>query len=95
MSHDRAFLNNVVTDIISFNKKKLKYHPGNFDSFQRRKQEKLKEQQRAGSFEIIFLFPQLQEKGKKKQKEIKELIEKYKQQVQAHDPNQKMGMVRS
>jgi ATPase subunit of ABC transporter with duplicated ATPase domains len=46
VSHDRAFLNAVAKDIIYFNKKKLKYHPGNFESFQQRKEEKLREQQR-------------------------------------------------
>lgn len=83
VSHDRAFLNAVATDIIFFNNKKLKYHPGNWDSFQQRKEEKLHAQQKK------------HEKEEKKKKEIKESIEKYKQQVRAHNPSGNMGMVRS
>ena len=83
VSHDRAFLNAVATDIIFFNNKKLKYHPGNWDSYQQRKEEKLHAQEK------------LHEKEEKKKKEIKESIEKYKQQVRSHNPQGNMGMVRS
>ena len=33
VSHDRAFLNSVATDIMHFTHKKLKYYPGNYDDF--------------------------------------------------------------
>jgi len=33
VSHDRDFLNNIVTDIIHLNNKKLTYYKGNYDSF--------------------------------------------------------------
>lgn len=96
VSHDRAFLNAVVTDIIYFTKKRLKYHPGDYDSFVKRRQERLEEQARVvienNSTESTF---QRYAEEEKKKKQIKESIEKYKQQVRAHDPNGNLGMVRS
>lgn len=83
VSHDRFFLNDLVTDIIYFSNKKLAYYQGDFDGFQKNKDEKLKAQQKQA------------EKDEKKKREIKESIEKYKQQTRSHDPNAKMGMVRS
>ena len=35
VSHDRGFLNEVCTDMVVFDKQKLAYHRGNFDSFAR------------------------------------------------------------
>jgi len=39
VSHDRAFLDIVCTDIIHFYKRQLHYYPGNFSDFQRIKSE--------------------------------------------------------
>ena len=39
VSHDRCFLD-VCTDIITFEHKRLKYHPGNYSEFERHQQEK-------------------------------------------------------
>lgn len=35
VSHDRAFLNDVVTDIIHMADKKLRYYRGNYDGFEK------------------------------------------------------------
>ena len=42
VSHDRIFLNNVVTDIIHLEYKKLTYYKGNFNSFETTREEKRK-----------------------------------------------------
>ena len=41
VSHDRAFLNNVTTDTIHFYSEKLDYFKGNYDSFEKTRNEKL------------------------------------------------------
>jgi len=41
VSHDRIFVNNTVTDIVHFFDKKLTYYPGNYDAFEKVRQEKL------------------------------------------------------
>jgi len=41
-----AFLNQVVTDIIYFTNMKLKYSPGNYDSFLKRREERIKARQK-------------------------------------------------
>jgi len=46
VSHDRAFLNSIVTDIIHFHKKQLSYHVGDLDNFLQRKAEKSLHHQR-------------------------------------------------
>lgn len=47
VSHSRSFLNVVTTDIIHLHAKKLDTYHGNYDSFVRTRQERLKNQQRA------------------------------------------------
>ena len=42
VSHDRGFLNEVCTDTIEFKDKKLTYYRGNFDTFVKLKNEKMK-----------------------------------------------------
>jgi ATPase subunit of ABC transporter with duplicated ATPase domains len=42
VSHDRGFLNEVCTDIIEFEKKKLIYYRGNYDSYVKTADEKIK-----------------------------------------------------
>ncbi|KAG7374463.1 ABC transporter [Nitzschia inconspicua] len=42
VSHDRGFLNEVCTDTIEFKNKKLTYYRGNFDTFVKLKEEKMK-----------------------------------------------------
>jgi energy-coupling factor transporter ATP-binding protein EcfA2 len=42
VSHDRAFLDAVATDIIHFHLKRLDYYPGNFSAFQQQREEKQK-----------------------------------------------------
>ncbi len=46
VSHDRGFLNEVCTDIIEFNKKKLTYYKGNYDIYVRTSEEMVKNQMR-------------------------------------------------
>mmetsp|Transcript_2245 Transcript_2245/g.9725 ORF Transcript_2245/g.9725 Transcript_2245/m.9725 type:complete len:781 (-) Transcript_2245:119-2461(-) len=46
VSHDRSFLNEVVTDVIHFNRKKLEYYKADYDRFEQRRAEKLREQKR-------------------------------------------------
>lgn len=46
VSHDRAFLNEVCTDIIHFKNQKLTYYKGNYDSFEASRRESLLVQQR-------------------------------------------------
>ena len=46
VSHDRSFLNTVVTDIILFHKQKLEYFRTDYDHFVVRRAEKLREQRR-------------------------------------------------
>jgi len=40
VSHARSFLNNVCTDIIHYDNLKLVYYKGNYDNFERIKEEK-------------------------------------------------------
>ena len=47
VSHDRAFLNNVATDVIHFYSEALTYYKGNYDDFERIRGEKLLNQKRA------------------------------------------------
>lgn len=46
VSHDRAFLNNVATDIIHFYSESLAYYKGNYDDYERIRGEKLLNQRR-------------------------------------------------
>ncbi len=46
VSHDRGFLNEVCTDIIEFDKKKLTYYRGNYDSYVKARDEKIKNDMR-------------------------------------------------
>lgn len=46
VSHDRAFLNNVATDIIHFYSESLTYYKGNYDDYERIRGEKLLNQKR-------------------------------------------------
>eukprot|EP01128_Nolandella_sp_AFSM9_P004691 TRINITY_DN2145_c0_g1_i1.p1 TRINITY_DN2145_c0_g1~~TRINITY_DN2145_c0_g1_i1.p1 ORF type:complete len:715 (-),score=197.03 TRINITY_DN2145_c0_g1_i1:199-2319(-) len=47
VSHDREFLNFVVTDIIHLHQCQLHHYPGNYDGFELVRNNRLKEQQRA------------------------------------------------
>eukprot|EP00624_Nannochloropsis_granulata_P006907 evm.model.NODE_539_length_7914_cov_27.290876.3 len=46
VSHDRAFLNEVTTDIMDFKNKTLTYYRGNYDTFEAVRMEKIKNQRR-------------------------------------------------
>jgi ATP-binding cassette, subfamily F, member 3 len=47
VSHDRRFLNTVVTDVIHLSNKKLDYYKGDYDTFERTRAERSKHQARA------------------------------------------------
>jgi len=47
ISHDREFLNMVVTDVIHFHEQKLAYYSGNYDSFEIIRNERLLNQKRS------------------------------------------------
>lgn len=47
VSHDRDFLNNVTTDTIHFYTEKLTYYKGNYDTFERARNERLTNQKKA------------------------------------------------
>lgn len=42
VSHDRGFLNEVCTDIMEFKRKKLTYYRGNFDTYVKLRDEKIR-----------------------------------------------------
>lgn len=46
VSHDRKFLNEVATDIIHLHSQHLDYYAGNYDTFEKTKTEKLKNQRK-------------------------------------------------
>jgi ATP-binding cassette, subfamily F, member 3 len=46
VSHDRGFLNEVTTDIIEFEKQKLTYYKGNYDTYVKTADEKIKNSMR-------------------------------------------------
>ncbi|ESN98429.1 hypothetical protein HELRODRAFT_185827 [Helobdella robusta] len=46
VSHDRAFLNNVATDILYLNAQKIESYKGNYEDFCKTREERLKNQQR-------------------------------------------------
>ena len=46
VSHDRSFLNSVCTDIIHLNNKMLDVYKGNYESFHKTREERLKNQQK-------------------------------------------------
>lgn len=50
VSHDREFLNNIVTDIIHLHNKKLTYHKGNYESFIKNKKDAKPDRR------LLFLF---------------------------------------
>lgn len=41
MSHDRTFVNNVITDVIHFENKALTYYKGDYDTFEKTRIEKV------------------------------------------------------
>lgn len=47
VSHDREFLNEVVTDVIHLDKQKLNYYRGDYTSFEESRAERARHQQRA------------------------------------------------
>lgn len=46
VSHDRTFLNNVITDVVHFYRKELNFYRGNYDTFEKTRLEQLKSQKR-------------------------------------------------
>ena len=46
VSHDRAFLNNVVTDVVYLHTQQLDTYKGNYEVFNNTRTERLKSQQR-------------------------------------------------
>lgn len=42
VSHDRAFLNNVVSDVIHLHNQKLEYYKGDYDTFERTRMERVR-----------------------------------------------------
>lgn len=47
VSHDRGFINNVITDVIHFYRRELTYYRGDYDTFERTRLGLLKEQRKA------------------------------------------------
>jgi ATP-binding cassette subfamily F protein 3 len=59
VSHDRAFLNEICSDIILFKNQKLTYYRGNYDAFESARKESLLVQQRqfaAQQEKVLYLF---------------------------------------
>jgi len=59
VSHDRNFLSTVTDETIIFKNKKLVYHPGNYDDWERNSEEQRRRKTRlleVGSFVFEFLF---------------------------------------
>eukprot|EP01119_Soliformovum_irregulare_P022645 TRINITY_DN7799_c0_g1_i3.p1 TRINITY_DN7799_c0_g1~~TRINITY_DN7799_c0_g1_i3.p1 ORF type:complete len:513 (-),score=156.15 TRINITY_DN7799_c0_g1_i3:44-1582(-) len=81
VSHDRAFLNQIVTDVLYFNNKKLHVQSGDFDAFQKRKDERITWQKNEA------------EKEDKEKARLKNSIEKYKQKSRGKDGRAAMPMV--
>ena len=52
VSHDRALLNAVATDIILFAKQQLKYYAGNYDAFEQAKAERLAKQRHLYDWQV-------------------------------------------
>ena len=46
VSHDRGFLNEVVTDVVEFKSHKLKYYKGDYDTYVKTAEEAVKNQKR-------------------------------------------------
>ncbi len=57
VSHDRAFLNAVATDIIHFDNKKLTYYPGNYEDYIRITTEKREKQKHLFDWQVYLDFP--------------------------------------
>lgn len=47
ISHDRMFLNNVITDVLHFHRKELITYRGNYSNFEKVRAEQIREQKRA------------------------------------------------
>jgi ATP-binding cassette, subfamily F, member 3 len=47
VSHDRRFLNSVVTDVIHLHNKSLEYYKGDFDTYERTRAERSRCQEKA------------------------------------------------
>lgn len=56
VSHDRAFMNEVCTDIIQFKDQKLEYFRGNYDAFESSYREQLVVQQRQHEAQKVKLL---------------------------------------
>jgi ATP-binding cassette subfamily F protein 3 len=46
VSHDRAFINNVITDTVYLSNRTLAYYKGNYDAFEKTREEQLKQQKK-------------------------------------------------
>lgn len=46
VSHDRVFLNNIITDVVFLHNKKLQYYKGNYDTFETVREDQFKQQRR-------------------------------------------------
>jgi len=71
VSHDRAFLNAVATDIMHFHKKQIKYYPGNFDAFQQARADRLQKMEN------------IQETIDKKVKHMEQTVSRMQQQLKS------------
>ncbi|KAL3775725.1 hypothetical protein ACHAW5_002937 [Stephanodiscus triporus] len=87
VSHDRSFLDNVCTDVIVMEHKRLTYHVGNYSDYQRKIQEKrarecqiLDASERQREKALVFVKKQLQQSKKSsdpnKQRQAKMIKEK-------------------
>merc|ERR1712216_766499 len=65
VSHDRHFLNNVITDVMHVANKKLQIYKGDYDTFVRTRADRMKQQKRA--FEA----------GEKKRAHVQAFIDKF------------------
>jgi ATP-binding cassette subfamily F protein 3 len=53
VSHQRDFLNAVATDIIHLTNKRLEYYRGNYDAFEKIRNERLRQQQKAAAAQQV------------------------------------------
>ncbi|PVU93104.1 hypothetical protein BB561_003464 [Smittium simulii] len=83
VSHDRKFLNDIAQEIILLKDKKLSYHSGNYDAYEKNSEDLKKKKIR--QYENI----------ERKKKHINESIQKGLQQAKASGDDKKLGMVAS
>uniref|UniRef100_A0A8H8CEF3 ABC transporter domain-containing protein n=2 Tax=Psilocybe cubensis TaxID=181762 RepID=A0A8H8CEF3_PSICU len=83
VSHDRSFLDAVTDETIIFRDKKLTYHPGNYDDWERNTEEQRKRKTRLKELEM------------KRRKQIMDSIQKNVQQAKSTGDDKRYGQVAS